>query len=162
VCAERIVSQHPSRRHFLGAVAAVAASQSLGATTTTTTSPTTMPIDDVAVLSRALGHDEYNAEEQQLMAEGLTERREYFKKLRQRMIDPRTEPAVQFNPRVPGVECPRGESAFTLSDAPLPDYNGDPATLAFATASDLSRLLHAGKVTSNELTKLSLNRLDTY
>src|SRR5256714_7850700 len=120
-----------------------------------------MSADDVAALARALGHDEFTADERQLMAEGLTERREYFRKLRQRMIDPRVEPAVQFNPRPADVKYPTGESSFKLSDAPLPDFNGDSGSLAFASASDLSRLLHAGKITSTELTKLCLHRLDT-
>jgi Asp-tRNA(Asn)/Glu-tRNA(Gln) amidotransferase A subunit family amidase len=162
-------SKHPTRRRFLAASAAAsaaaAAASSIGATTRSTSPAATtqgksLPPDDIAALVRSLGHD-FSSEEQQLMAEGLADRREYLKKLRQRMVDPRLEPAVQFNPRVPGVQYPTGDSHFAPSDAPVPEYNGDVRSLAFATVADLSRLIHAGKVTSVELTRMYLDRLDT-
>ena len=153
--------RRPTRRKFIQTAAVAATVSSIAATTSTSTSPTTMPADDIAALARSLGHDEFTADEQRLMAEGLSDRREYFKKLRQRMIDPRVEPAVQFNPRLADVTYPSGESSFKLSDARPAEYNGDPAALAFTSATDLSRLLHAGKITSTDLTKLCLGRLDT-
>ena len=61
---------------------------------------------------------------------------------------------------MPGVKYPIGGSSFKLSDAPPPDYSGDINTLAFASATDLSRLIHAKKITSVELTKMYLARLD--
>src|SRR5215216_3671931 len=51
-------------------------------------------------------------------------------RLRQRMIDPRTEPSLQFNPRLPDVSYSTGgESSFSLSDGSPLDYNGQSHTL---------------------------------
>jgi len=154
----------PTRRRFIQSVATTAsaavASSALAATTTTTSQPK-LPPEEIAAALRLLGHDFTDAE-QKLMVEGLQSRRELYLSIRDRKIDPRTEPAVQFNPRLPGVEYPTtGPSSFTLSDASTPDYNGDPTSLAFAKAADLSRLIHAKKITSVELTKMYLQRLDT-
>jgi len=41
------------------------------------------------------------------------------------------------------------------------EYHGNPASLAFATAAEMSRLIHAKKISSVELTKMYLKRLDT-
>ena len=132
---------------------------------TTTTAPSTtqaapVPPDDIAAAVRTLGHD-FSTDERKLMADGLADRRELFKKIRQRMIDPRTEPAIQFNPRLPGIVYPTSSDTFTLSDASPIEYSGDPRSLAFASAAHLSRLIHARKITSTELTKMYLDRLDT-
>lgn len=137
------------------------AASSIAATTTTAASQPKIVPDEIAAALRVLGHD-FTAAEQKLMAEGLQARRDLYLSLRSRTIDPRIEPAIQFNPRVPGVEYPtHGPSNFTLSTASTPDYNGDVNSLAFATAADLSRLIHAKKITSLELTRMYLGRLDT-
>ncbi|HYO10882.1 MAG TPA: amidase [Tepidisphaeraceae bacterium] len=169
-----------SRRSFLRSAAAGAAAVATAApatadspppvattavtTTATTTAPATtkpkpLPADDVAALVRSLGHD-FTPPERAMMADGLADRRDYLKKLRQRIIDPRLEPAVQFNPRVPSVRYPTGDSRYAPPDVQVPDYNGDVRTLAFATVGELSRLIHAGKLTSTELTRMYLDRLD--
>lgn len=154
-----------SRRKFLRNVAgasAAAAAPALGATSAT--SPSTQPdmisSDDIAAMARLTGHD-YAADEIKLMIDGVDSNRDKLKSLHTRTIDPRIEPALTFDPRLPGVEYPAGESSFALSEAaPIP-YNGDPTTLAFANVADLSRLIHAHKITSVELTKMYLHRLDT-
>jgi Asp-tRNA(Asn)/Glu-tRNA(Gln) amidotransferase A subunit family amidase len=134
-------------------------------TTTTTTSPATTQagIDpaDIAALCRLTGHD-YTAEEQAMMAGDLAANREKYLRWRRRKIDPRTDAAVHFDPRLPGVNYPSGgESSFTLSSADPIEYHGDPAAFAFASVADLSRLIHAKKISSLELTKMYLKRLDT-
>src|SRR5262249_16706144 len=109
---------------------------------------------------RTIGRD-FTSAEQKLMVEGLTARRDLYKSIRKQSIDERIEPAIQFNPRLPGVKYPSGgESSFRLSEASTLDYNADPTSMAFATAANLSRLIHAKKVTSVELTKMYLDRLE--
>jgi Asp-tRNA(Asn)/Glu-tRNA(Gln) amidotransferase A subunit family amidase len=156
-------SRNTSRRKFLRNVAVGAATitapQAIGQTTTTTR---TAPVEDedISAALRVVGH-EFAPAECKLMVDGLTGRRELFKSIRQRMIDPRIEPAVQFSPRVPGVRYPSTSDSCTLSDGPLADYNGDATSLAFATVTELSRLIQARKVTSTQLTQMCLDRLDS-
>ena len=151
-----------TRRKFVrtvavGAAASIGARHSLGASATTQAK--SIPPDEIAAALRAIGRD-FTAAEDKMMVEGLTGRRDLYKSMRKRSIDERTEPAIQFNPRLPSVKYPSGESSFKLSEGSLVDYNGDPSSLAFASAVDLSRLIHAKKITSLELTKMYLDRLE--
>src|SRR5439155_22699027 len=158
----------PSRRRFLRNAAAVAVvSTSAGATTTTTTTPATtqaadaIAAEDIAALVRLTGHD-FTADEQAMMSGDIAANRAKYRRWRTQKMDPRTEPAIHFDPRLPGVTYPSGgESSFALSQAQPIEYHGEPASLAFATAAELSRLIHAKKITSVELTKMYLHRLDT-
>jgi len=114
---------------------------------------------DVAAADRVAGRSYANDAEREMMAEGLASRRAVLQSLRGRHIPPDVEPAAHFSPRLPGTVLPPGPSACTVSPGDLPAYNGDPATLAFCTATELSRLIHARKVTSVELTRMYLDRL---
>src|SRR6185437_1127141 len=139
-----------TRRTFIRQVAAagavVAAHDAFAAAApATSASQPTMPPQEIADALRVIGRD-FTASECEMMTEGLIARRELYHSLRGRAIDPRIEPAIQFNPRVPGVKYPIGGSSFKLSGARLPDYSGDASTLAFASAADLSRLIHAKKI----------------
>lgn len=152
----------PTRRKVIktlaaGAVAA-AGSRSIGATTSPATQKS-IPPEEISGALKLLSHD-FTPAEQKLMTEGLAARRDLYLSLRKRPIDERTEPAIQFNPRLPGVKYPTGASSFKLSDAPTPEYTGDPNSIAFASSTDLSRLIHAKKITSVELTKMYLDRLE--
>ena len=72
-------------------------------------------------------------------------------------------PATHFDVRVPGVPVPTGKDKITVSKTSPPSYNGsDVETLAFCSATDLGKLLHAGKVTSTELTQMYLRRLHKF
>jgi Asp-tRNA(Asn)/Glu-tRNA(Gln) amidotransferase A subunit family amidase len=139
-----------------------ALAQTKPSATTSTSLPTTKPVGvsaaDLEAVDRVLGHA-YTPEERELMRGGIASKRDVVIKLRKRMIPPDVEPAVRFDPRLPETKVPAGASSFAMSDAPLPDYNGDPSSLAFASAAELSRLIHAKKVTSLELTKMYLARL---
>jgi len=145
--------------------AAVAQTTPLSTTTTTTTTtslPTTatgaVSSSDVEAIARVLGH-EYTDAEREMMRSGLASKREVMTSLRKRTIPPDVEPAVRFDPRLPDTIVPDGRSSIAMSDAPPPSYGGDPASLAFASAADLSRLIHAKEVTSLALTRMYLARL---
>lgn len=159
------MSRRSSRRAFLrnvaGATAVAATSNAMAAATTTTTAvSTSAPPEDVAAMARLTGHD-FTAAEIEMMADDVEGTRKKLVALHARAIDPRTEPAIRFDPRLPGVTYPAGDSSFTLSDGPLPNYDGDVRSLAFLSAVELSRLIHARKVTSEQLTMMYLDRLDT-
>ena len=72
------------------------------------------------------------------------------------------EPAVHFDPRLPGMRFPSGQSRCTVSRGPTPRYSGNPEDLAFCTVVQLSRLLRARKITSTALTRMYLARLKRY
>jgi Asp-tRNA(Asn)/Glu-tRNA(Gln) amidotransferase A subunit family amidase len=166
----------PTRRGVMknllaaGAVAAVGGagpatkSATKSATTSTTKAATSRAADaispaDVAAADKIAGRDYYNDAERKMTAENLAGTRDRLKALRARPIDPNIEPAVHFDPRVAGMKIPSGESSFSLSDTPTPEFNGDIKSLAFASIADLSRLIHAKKITSLDLTKMYLERL---
>lgn len=155
--------KRPTRRGVvknLLAVGIAAAAGGATTTTSTTTSADDITPTDVAAADKLAGR-EFNDAERKMMADNLGGTRQKLKALRARKIDPNIEPAVHFDPRVAGTVVPAGESKFTLSIGDVPEYSGDPESLAFASAVDLSRLIHAKKITSLELTKMYLERLKT-
>lgn len=114
--------------------------------------------DDIAAMDRILGRN-FSQPERQMMEEGLDSRRKLFDRLRRMQIGPEVEPAVQFDPRLPGTKIPVGPSVCVMSRGKTPSYNGNAESLAFASVVNLSRLIHARKVTSVQLTKMYLERL---
>ncbi len=140
------------------------ASGRLSAATTTTTSTTqadAITPDDFASIEKVTGRH-FTPKQREMMVENATAKREVLVNLRNRKIDPNIEPAVHFDPRIAGVSYPTGSSSCTMSDGPVPDYDGDIEHLAFATVVDLSRLIFAKKITSTQLTKMYLDRLKRF
>jgi Asp-tRNA(Asn)/Glu-tRNA(Gln) amidotransferase A subunit family amidase len=162
---EMNLPKRASRRRILKHVAAAGAVSVLprisdAASTKPATTRSTGPlIEDLEAAERVLGHEFTDAEN--LMSLGsMGSKRKLMLSLRARTIDPNVEPAVQFNPRLPGTKLPEGPSSFTVSKGSGPESD-DVDSLAFASATDLSRLIHARKITSLALTKMYLKRLDT-
>jgi Asp-tRNA(Asn)/Glu-tRNA(Gln) amidotransferase A subunit family amidase len=127
-------------------------------TSTSTTQADTITPGDLAAIEKVTGRH-FNAKQREMMVENATAKREVLINLRNRKIDPNVEPAVHFDPRIPGVSYLRGSSNCTMSDGPAPDYDGNIERLAFATVVELSRLMHAKKITSTQLTTMYLDRL---
>ena len=73
-----------------------------------------------------------------------------------------TEPAIRFQPLLPGRVAPSGPSRFRPSAAPRSARPKDLEDLAFLPLSQLSRLVAAGTVTPLELTRMYLERLKRY
>ncbi|HEX8522083.1 MAG TPA: amidase, partial [Tepidisphaeraceae bacterium] len=167
------LSERKSRRSVLKSIAAAGIAASIAdraataraqAATKPATNPATTQADDVTVedlasTDKVLGHP-YSREEQEMALGSVKGKRGLYVSLRKRELD-EAEPAVQFNPRVAGTKVPRGESKFVMREGELRSYDGKVESLAFASAADLSRLVHAKKVTSLELTKMYLQRLKT-
>jgi Asp-tRNA(Asn)/Glu-tRNA(Gln) amidotransferase A subunit family amidase len=156
---------HPSRRRMIQSLAAassIAAGSRILAVTTapSTTQAVTESItaDDIAIVEKALGRASSDSE-RGMMIEGVSANRDKLVGLRARHISPDVEPAVHFNPRLHDTKLPDGPSSCAISDGPLPAYDGKIESLAFATVVDLSRLIHAGKITSVQLTEMYLRRL---
>ncbi len=113
---------------------------------------------EVAAATRLTGRS-YPEPQRELMARRLTRTRATLRALRDAALPAETEPALEFDPRLPGVRLPRGESSAQPSSGPAPRYSGKTEDLAFASVLELSRLVKSRKVTSRELTRMYLERL---
>ncbi len=144
------------------AAAGIAAAGGAGAQQTEAPpAPDSVTPEDIAVLDRIEGYD-YTEAERKLMAPSLTETRASLKKLRAALISAEVEPAIHFDPRLPGTPVPKGKPAFRLSSGPGPSYDGHPESLAFAPAVELSRLIKSREITSTALTRMYLDRLKRF
>ncbi len=104
----------------------------------------------------------FTPDERELMARGLNELREQYAALRALPLDNAVPPALRFDPVPAGaaLDPPRGASAWAPAAAgPRPANAGD---LAFAPVAELAALLRERRVTSVELTELSLARLERH
>ena len=150
----------PTRRDLLTATATSALAGSTLQTTQAQTRPAAdseLPDAEIDAAGRIVGR-EYADDEKELMRRGLLRTRAVLTQLRKQDIPPSVEPAVIFDPIPPGATLPTGESSFS-ADAAVPEYDGDVASLAFATVPQLSALLRAGRVSSVDLTRMYLARL---
>jgi Asp-tRNA(Asn)/Glu-tRNA(Gln) amidotransferase A subunit family amidase len=111
----------------------------------------------------------FDAGERELMRDDLVERRDDYSALHDALPDNAIPPAVLFDPLAhrPDV-TPAALAAVAGSGAPIWSDPGpvqrpvELAELAFADLGELSELLRTGVVTSEELTRLSLDRLRRY
>jgi Asp-tRNA(Asn)/Glu-tRNA(Gln) amidotransferase A subunit family amidase len=107
------------------------------------------------------GRPETSEAHRLLMQKSLEEWREKLRQLRTADEVQDQPPAIRFS-LFPASPPSIKESSVEFLSEPVPPYNSDPETLAFATASDLARLLKAGKVTSRVLTEMYLARLKKF
>src|SRR4051812_21981205 len=113
---------NPSRRKLLkhtaalGAVAALSRSTVAAVATTkpASTQSTSLTAEDLLAADNVLGHD-FTSKEREMAIDSMTSKRKLMLALRTRHIDPNVEPAVHFNPRLPGTVVPSGQSSFALS-----------------------------------------------
>lgn len=119
-----------------------------------------LTVNDLAAAEQMEGLSYTPAHRQQLL-KSARETRDALTALRQAPAEG-LEPAFHFDPRLPGVQIPRGRSHCRLSSGALPAYDGHIESLAFAPVVALARLMRARKITSLELTRLYLDRLKTY
>ncbi len=104
----------------------------------------------------------FSEADRKLMLPGVREMRRGMRRVREAAIPQGAEPAVRFDPWVPGVPLLTGKPAFRPSRPKVPPYSGDPTSLAFQPVSVLSAMLRARTVSSVELTRMYLERLKRY
>lgn len=149
------------RRRFLAALPALSAgalaSEALGAEAET---PGGLTKEALAQAEKIAGL-EFSATDRDLMLEGVEENLAAFRELRKVAVPNSVPPALRFDPLPPGAEMPRGPSGVSLGPgtAARPGSDGE---LAFATAANLARLMAARQVSSVDLTRLYLDRLELY
>ena len=117
--------------------------------------------DDMQAAGRLAGVEFTAAETKQ--AEGRLERlRGNYLALRDGAMPYELSPCIAFDPHPPGSTPPppTGRVPFTIgTDVAMPASDVD---LAFATIDELASLLRQGKVTSERLTQLALDRLERF
>ena len=100
--------------------------------------------------------------ERQMMLEGINEALGDYAKIRQVPIDNSVPPALRFDPEQRAGQPAPSDTGRSTPDVGEPASANRPATdedLAFATIAELAPLIRSRKVSSVELTRLSLDRL---
>ena len=105
---------------------------------------------------------EFDSLEKQMIDKALGEYVQAYQAYRKVDLPNHVMPALQFNPLPSGYELPRGESENSWT---LPENGSKPeleADLAYLSIPELAALLRNGEVTSKELTRFFLDRLQKY
>lgn len=104
----------------------------------------------------------FNEAEKDSMLEGLTELRGHYEKVRSVTLDNSVPPAVRFNPIPVGAEFDRTRKPFKTGPVNLPEVPKDIEDLAFASVGQLAGLMKSRRITSEQLTRMYLQRLKQY
>lgn len=130
--------------------------------------PNLMP-EHIAAAERMLGLS-FSEAERDSMLNGVRSNRAAYDFMRETPIPNEIWPSVQFNPLPQGYELPQTNTADRMAsrwnlpapgDISLPPKE-DLQELAFYSIAELSSLIRSRQITSEELTKLFLERLKTY
>jgi Asp-tRNA(Asn)/Glu-tRNA(Gln) amidotransferase A subunit family amidase len=98
------------------------------------------------------------------MAVDMPGNRKRLLSIRNRTIDPNVEPAVVFDPRLPGMKLPTEASRVRFTDTKSSEMRSvdNVESLAFLTVAQLAPLIRARRVSSIDLTKMYLARLKEF
>src|SRR3569833_634388 len=121
-------------------------------------------IDQAAVLA---GVGPFTEEQKKMMIDGLVDQNGSYKAIRKLKMPNSVQPAYVFQPQLPGA--PKQlvqELKHAVPEMMVPDANVSAPSriedLAFATVGEISKLLHARKITSQALTQMYIDRLRRY
>lgn len=117
--------------------------------------------NDIRHASNLIGIEFTEAEQDSMISE-LESNRESYQNIRDLKLDNSVPPALHFNPVPPGKKISKTEQPndWNISeDVTLPNKRSD---LAFYTVEELASLIKQQKITSVELTKFFLDRIDQY
>lgn len=123
--------------------------------------PNPLTEEMVAGAEKLLGL-EFRDAERDSMLEGLKEQLDNYQNLRQVGLDNGVPPAMQFNPVPAGAKLPAARKPFKMTPPGKVEAPQNPEELAFYSVAQLGTLLKSRKITSEQLTRLYLERLKTY
>lgn len=123
--------------------------------------PNPLTKEMVAGAEKLLGL-EFREAERDSMLDGLKEQLDNYQNLRQIGLDNAVPPALQFNPIPAGVKFPTARKPFKTTPPGRVEVPSNPQELAFYSIGQLAALLKSRKITSEQLTRLYLERLKTY
>jgi Asp-tRNA(Asn)/Glu-tRNA(Gln) amidotransferase A subunit family amidase len=104
----------------------------------------------------------FSAQERRLMIDGVNEHLSAYEKLRAIPIDNGTSPALAFDPRLPGMTFETKQQPIKYSQIKTPRLPDNVDDIAFWPVTQLAALLRAKQISSVELTRLYLDRLQRY
>ncbi len=105
---------------------------------------------------------EFAAADLAQMVQGIEANLERYRSLRTLAIDQSVPPPLYFNPAVPGQRFDDERRPFRPSPPPAVERPADAETLAFWPITDLARLIESRRLSSLELTRLYLERIERY
>ena len=105
---------------------------------------------------------EFSDDERAMMVDGLTQQEKQLVALHGVALPNDVGPAVHFNPVLPGTSVATGTHRIVPSAVPTRAVPTSLAELAFLPVTELSALVRRRKVTSEQLTRLSLDRLEAF
>ncbi len=159
-----------SRRDFLASSAALAAGtlacqpDSGEASAPESAAPTAQPSADITASTIAeaekLHAVTYSDEEREQLLQSIGGQVAGVRQLREVPRELGLQPAITFDPRLPGVSYPAQDDRTELSAAefgPLPD---DEADIAYASVREQAHWIRTGRITSRRLTQIYLNRIE--
>lgn len=117
---------------------------------------------EVIVQAEKIAGLEFTDEQREEMLRGLNNNVRQWRELREVPLGNSVLPAVQFDPQLPGVPYPTGESRVDAGPAPAVSRSTAEADLAYASIRELHELLRTRQVSSVELTRMYLDRLERY
>lgn len=123
--------------------------------------PNPLTEEMVAGAEKLLGL-EFRDAERDSMLEGLKEQLDNYQNLRQVGLDNGVPPAMQFNPVPAGAKLPAARKPFKMTPPGKVEAPQNTEELAFYSVAQLGTLLKSRKITSEQLTRLYLERLKTY
>ncbi len=117
----------------------------------------------IASAERVAGLD-FDDDEREMMRGGLARYQEAYAAIRQLSISNDVAPSLLFEPDLPGVDAPLPGGSDRVRPTrwrglSRPESDDD---LAFASVSQMARLLATRQVSATELTRLYLRRLEEY
>jgi Asp-tRNA(Asn)/Glu-tRNA(Gln) amidotransferase A subunit family amidase len=107
---------------------------------------------------------EFTDAERELMLQNLNNALTSYAALREVRLDNEVPPALHFQPLLPGAQVGRTGGEARRSSARRPRISRPASTvdLAFASVTELAELIRSRQVSSTELTRLYLDRLQRY
>lgn len=115
-------------------------------------------VDMIAQAERIAGL-EFTPEEREEMVRGLDSNVRAWEALREVPLPNAVVPAVQFDPLLPGMTVPSGESVFRPTDPGPVRRPSNLEEVAFWPVTHLAVLIRTRQVTPSELTRMYLDRL---
>lgn len=105
---------------------------------------------------------EFTASERGSILNALNENRDRYLAMRGTVLSNSDWPALQFNPLLPGMKPDGRRQPFRLGRQPAAAVPSTPEEIAFWPVARLAALIRTRKVSSVELTKMYLGRLQKY
>jgi len=117
--------------------------------------------DEIAAAEKIIGLD-FTEQERDSLMKDLTDQLNDYQKIRELDLPNSVPPALGFNPIPVGFKIPEGPSALKMSPAANTIVPDNLAALAFWSVRDLGELIRTRKITSEQLTRMYIDRLKKY